>query len=153
MFEKQYWCNNGSVCDVFVEWINFLKVVTSSRCDLSCKSYLWMLRYAGNARLTFHNQTSRFDWCVVRWRFKNKHHKNTCFKGDWTTFSTFINYSTLTIEHNWEDLYIQPRNRQTCTFGNTNWIKGGLIFIPVFGWCFIVHLLMPTQISSCRPKR
>ena len=32
----------------------------------------------------------------------------------------FINYSTLIIEHNWEDLYIQLKNRQMWTFDNTN---------------------------------
>ena len=53
MFKKQDWCKNGSVCDTFVEWNNFLKVVTSSRCDLSYKSHLQMRMYAGGTWLRF----------------------------------------------------------------------------------------------------
>ena len=37
------------------------------------------------------------------------------FKRDWIMSSYFINYSTLNSEHNWEALYIQLKNQQTCT--------------------------------------
>jgi hypothetical protein len=53
-------------------------------------------------------------------------------KRDWTTSSIIHRYSTLDSENNWEDLCIQLRNQQTCTSGNHNYIKGALMFSPVF---------------------
>jgi hypothetical protein len=38
------------------------------------------------------------------------------FETYWTMTPKLTNYSTLNIEHNWEDLCIQSRN--TCTSGN-----------------------------------
>ena len=51
------------------------------------------------------------------------------FKRDWTTSSNIDKYSTLNSEHNLEDLCIQLRNQQTCTFDNHDCIRGGMIFI------------------------
>ena len=36
--------------------------------------------------VTFLNQTPIFDWCVVRGRSKNKHHKRHVLKRDWIMF-------------------------------------------------------------------
>ena len=46
--------------------------------------------------------------------------------------STFINYSTLNSVHNWEDLCIQLKNQQTCTFDNHKETRGGPILNPSF---------------------
>jgi hypothetical protein len=43
-------------------------------------------------------------------------------------FLTNIKYSTLSSEHNREDLYIQLINQQTCTSNKHNFIRGGMIF-------------------------
>jgi hypothetical protein len=37
------------------------------------------IRYAGDIQLLF-SIGHLFDWCVVRWRFNDKHHKNTWLK-------------------------------------------------------------------------
>ena len=47
-------------------------------------------------------------------------------------FFDINNYSTLNINHDWEGLFIQLRNQQTCTSINHNSVKGGLIFTLVF---------------------
>ena len=36
--------------------------------------------YAGVDSVTFAHQTPTFDWCVVRWGSKNRHHKDACLK-------------------------------------------------------------------------
>ena len=46
--------------------------------------------------------------------------------------SKFINHSTLNSEYNLEDLCIQLRYQQTCTYDDHNYIKGGPIFTPIF---------------------
>jgi hypothetical protein len=56
--------------------------------------------------------------------------------------SNIHNYFTLNSEHDWEDLYIQLRNQQTCTSDNHKWIRGRSIFNPVFGRCFSTDLQM-----------
>ena len=38
------------------------------------------------------------------------------FKRDRTTFPNIDNYSTFSSEYNWEDMYIQLINQQTCVF-------------------------------------
>ena len=51
------------------------------------------------------------------------------FELDWTTSSSFIQYFTLNSElHNWEEVYIQLSNQQTCTSNNHEKINGGPIF-------------------------
>ena len=70
--------------------------------------------------VSFFNWRPIFDWCVVRWGSKNKHHIHTCSKGDWTPSSIYINYSTINSEHTWEDLCVQFRNQQTYTSDNHN---------------------------------
>ena len=54
------------------------------------------------------------------------------FEIDWITFSKFINYSTLTSEHIWEDLCVKLKNQQTCTSDNHNLISVGPIFNLIF---------------------
>ena len=57
-------------------------------------------------------------------------------------FSNINNNSTLSSEHDWEDLCIQLRNQRTCTSDNYKWTRGGSIFNPVFGRCFSADLQM-----------
>lgn len=54
--------------------------------------------------------------CTLFWKNTIKH----MFKWDWTMSSSFINHFRLTIEHNWENLYILSKNQQTCTSAHHN---------------------------------
>ena len=63
---------------------------------------------------------------------KGKHHKDTRVKKDWTTFSNIDNHCAFNSEHNWEDLCIQSRYHETCTFNKHNKIRGCPIFNLVF---------------------
>ena len=63
------------------------------------------------------------------------------FKRDWTTPSNINDYSTLNIEHDWEDLCISLRNGQTRYIANViNQGKSNLR--SGYRKCFIVDLLM-----------
>ena len=59
-------------------------------------------------------------WYVVRWGSKSKHYKDICLKEIGLCLQILITYSTLNSEHDWEDLYIQLRNQQTCISDNHN---------------------------------
>ena len=48
--------------------------------------------------------------------------------------SNINNYSTLSNEHDCEDLHICLRNQQTCTSDKHNYVRGGLIPNPVFAY-------------------
>ena len=61
-----------------------------------------------------------FDWWVVSVRINQQTPWTQMFKRDWTTFLDTIIYSTLNSESNWEDLFVQVRNQQTCTSNNHN---------------------------------
>jgi hypothetical protein len=41
-----------------------------------------------------------FDWCVVKCKSKNKHHKKNMFTRYWTTPPIFIDYSTINSAYN-----------------------------------------------------
>ena len=89
----------------------------------------------------FLDWTPIFDWCVVRWGSKNKHHKNNISKRYWTTSSTW--------KHNREDLCIQSMNQQPCTFDNHNQLNHRRSNLESnFCWCFIVDPLMQHK-SHC----
>ena len=76
------------------------------------------MKYVNVIWLFFLNRTPIFDWCAVRQESKNKQNKDTCSKRLDLFFITFINYSTLDNERNWEDLCFQLRNQQTCASDN-----------------------------------
>ena len=59
-------------------------------CKVSCMCYSSI----------FLNQTPIFNWCVVQWGSKNKHHTYTCLKEIGVRLQVFINYSTLNSEFN-----------------------------------------------------
>lgn len=61
---------------------------------------------------------------------------------DLTSSSSFIDYSTFNSEHNWKDLGIPTYTESTNMHfhDNHNWIRGGLIFNPIF-ICSIVGLV------------
>ena len=63
-------------------------------------------------------------------------------KRDGTTSSSFINYFALNNERNWEDLYIQLGNRQTCAFDRRKLIKGNSDSQSNLCSCFIEDLSM-----------
>jgi hypothetical protein len=86
------------------------------------------VRYAGVMRLLLLNWAHRFDWYVVSWGSKSNHRKYMCLKTDWSMSSNNNNHSTLNNEHNWEDLCIQLRNLQTCTFDSHDQSRRGPIF-------------------------
>ena len=75
------------------------------------------------------------DWYVIRWGSKSKHHIDTCLK----EIGLHINHSTLNSEHSWEDLCFWSRSQQMCTFNNHKWIRGGLIFNPIYVHAFIAN--------------
>jgi len=81
------------------------------------------IRRMGLKWLVFLIRSLYIDWYVVWWDQRENIVK-TQFKRDWitssTTSSTINNYSTLNNGHDWEDLCIQIRNQQTCTFDNHN---------------------------------
>ena len=74
--------------------------------------------------------------------------KYTCVKEIGLRLQLWNNYSTLNIEHNWEDLCIMLRNQQTCTSDNHNYIMGGPNFQSSLWTCFIVDLLMQHKFCS-----
>ena len=47
-------------------------------------------------------------------------HIANMLRRDWTTTSNSDNYFPLDSVHNWEDIHIQFKNQQTCTFNNHN---------------------------------
>ena len=64
------------------------------------------------------------------------------FKRDWTMSCYINNLSTLNSEHNCGELCIHSRNLQTCTSNNSKYMRGGLIFDPIFEDVFIIDVLM-----------
>jgi hypothetical protein len=42
--------------------------------------WVWVVKEGGCYLVTFPHQTFIFDWCMVHWWSKNKHHKNTYLK-------------------------------------------------------------------------
>ena len=70
------------------------------------------IRYANVIQLVLLNWTPIFGWCVVRCGSKKQTLYIHMFKRDWITSSIFVHYSTFNGEHNWEDLYIQLRNKK-----------------------------------------
>ena len=104
-----------------------------------CSPIIWSFKTVNPKRTT-----DSYIWrmCGLSEDRRTNINKATRLKRDWTTSSIFINYSKLSSEHNWEDLCVQLRNRQTCTSDNHNLIRGGPIFNPVFDDCFIMDLPM-----------
>ena len=43
--------------------------------------------------VTYLDQTSIFEWWVVRCKFKNRHQERHVFNTDWTTCSKFVNHT------------------------------------------------------------
>ena len=82
-------------------------------------------------------------------RIKEKTSRKHMFKRDWTTSSNNNNYSTLNSEHNWEDVWIQLRNQQTCTSDNYNLIRGGPIFNPILHM-FHCRFAIATWVLLCK---
>ena len=76
----------------------------------------------------FSQSDAIFDWCVVRWGSRLNAIK-TCVLKRLDYFKNSVKYSALNREHNGENLYIQLRNQQACTFDNHNLIWGGAIFV------------------------
>ena len=73
---------------------------------------------------------------LIRWRSKNKHHKDTCLED--TTSANSINHSTLNSEQNWgkkkkkKKLCIHLRNQQTCTYDDHKNFAGRFDFPLIF---------------------
>ena len=65
---------------------------------------------------TFLNQTPEFDWFPVRMKRTNT--PKTHVEKKMTVSLHFITYSTRNIKHNRENMCIQFKNQQTCTFDN-----------------------------------
>ena len=105
-----------------------------------CTSVIWLL---------FLNQTPIFDWCVVQWGSKNKHHKDTCLKPSQTTFSYFINCFIHYNGHNQENLHNWLKNQQPYTSDNHKDVKGSPIFNLIFCYCFIMDLLVQHNLKTC----
>ena len=82
-------------------------------------SYKQSLRYVGVIQTLFLIR----QLCLIGVLLHEDKRTNTiktCVSRDWTVPSDFIYYSTLNSEHNWENLYIQLRNKHTCTSNNHN---------------------------------
>ena len=79
-------------------------------------------------------------------------------ENQWTNIITthvykiFFNYFTLNSQHDWEDLCIQLRNQQTCTFDNNNEFKGSPI---LFRFLVILHcgFVVATKVWLCKSNR
>ena len=101
---------------------------------------LTLRRYAGVIRILLFISywTHIFDWCVVKWGWKNKHYKDTCSKeiGLRTLRILLITPHSI-VTTNWEDLSIHLKNHQTCAFDKHNWIRGDPID---FCWRCIVDV-------------
>ena len=78
-------------------------------------------------------------------RIKEQTSERHMFERDWTTSSKNVNSSTLDGEHNWEDLYIQLRNPETCTSDSAKLGREGEGVDCCR--CFIVNLLI--QCAFC----
>ena len=77
----------------------------------------------------------------------------------WATSSTFMNFSTLNSEHNWEDLCICSKYQQTCTSHSHNYIRGGPNFNPIFvdassciWWCRTTQAKEQRLLLSSTPE-
>lgn len=121
-------------------FVNFLQVFhrctsLSKRCIYAYSGKIIYLRYAGAIQSLFLSDPLYMK-PVWFGGSKNKHHEDKCVKKDWTKFLDIDNYSILDSEHNWEDMWIQLWNQQTCTSSNNhyNWRKGSSIFNPVFAY-------------------
>jgi hypothetical protein len=68
------------------------------------------------------------DWYVVLVRIKEHTSLRHMFDRNQTMSSNIDKHSTLNNEHNWDDLCIQFKNKQTCTSSFYDYIMGGLIF-------------------------
>jgi hypothetical protein len=75
---------------------------------IDCKSWIEVkICYLGVIRFLFFDRTLIFDWCVFRWRSKNKCHKGTCIIEVWLHLQFLVIYSTLNNERCQEDLRLQ----------------------------------------------
>lgn len=82
--------------------------------------------------IVFLNWTPIYNWSMVQWESKDKHHKKHMLKRDQTTSSNSINSSTLNWEHTWEDPCNQHKSQQTCTSDHHNELKERPILNPIF---------------------
>ena len=70
-------------------------------------------------RLLYLIEQDIFNWCVVHWRSKNKHHRDINDNEIGLTSSNFINYSTL----NWHTI------KRTCVF--SQWMNKNKLSIII----------------------
>ena len=90
--------------------------------------------------------SSIFDWCVVRWGSKNKHHTYTCLKDMRLCVQMFIDYSTLNTKHNKEDLLYSIRESTTHTLQIIRTKSMRSNFPSSFCWKFHHRLANATQL-------
>ena len=110
-------------------------------------------------RVLFNHSSYSNLFIKIGVRLREVHKTNTwrhVFKRDRTTSSN--RYSTLNIEHNWEDPCTRLKNPHTHTSDNHNRIKGDSIFNAFFflhfGWCLLMqNRRFVAWISSVEVKR